>query len=112
MLFLSGPDTKLGVAFVLDGRIGAGLHQMEQAIERREKEGYGIAANWYRLFLCEIYLEIIMGNGDASLGVMLLNIKVLGISSCSGPSGSRRLSRMCAPPQTMISTVTTSRGSI
>ena len=47
------------------------------AIARREKEGYQVAADWYRLFLCEVYLGILSGEGGASLGVLLRNIRSL-----------------------------------
>jgi class 3 adenylate cyclase len=76
-LFLSGPDTMLGVALAMNGRIGEGLRHIEMAIARREKEGYQVAADWYRLFLCEIYLEILSGKGSVSLGVLLRNIRPL-----------------------------------
>ncbi len=84
-LFLAGPDTMLGVALVLEGQITKGLDHIEKAIARREAEGYNIAANWYRLFLCEIYLEILAGNGGASAGVLLRNIRALGSIILFGP---------------------------
>ena len=76
-MFLSGPDTMLGVALAMNGRIDEGLRHIEMAIARREKEGYQVAADWYRLFLCEVYLEILSGEGSASLGVLLRNIRSL-----------------------------------
>ncbi|MGB3247186.1 MAG: AAA family ATPase [Sulfitobacter sp.] len=76
-LFMAGPDPMLGVAHVMNGRINEGLDHIERAIIRRETEGYHIAANWSRLFLCEIYLEILSGNGGASLGVLVRNIRSL-----------------------------------
>lgn len=76
-LFLSGPDMMLGVALAMDGRIGDGLRHIEKVIARREAEGYQTAADWYRLFLCEIYLEILSGKGGASPGVLLRNIRSL-----------------------------------
>jgi class 3 adenylate cyclase len=76
-LFLSGPDTMLGVALAMNGRIGDGLRHIEMAVARREKEGYQIAADWYRLFLCEVYLEVLSGKGKASLGVLVRNIRSL-----------------------------------
>jgi class 3 adenylate cyclase len=70
-LFLSGPDALRGVALAMNGRIGEGLRHLEQAIERREKEGYRASADWCRMFLCELYLEILSGKG--SLGLFLRN---------------------------------------
>jgi hypothetical protein len=57
------------------GRIDDALRQIEAAIARREKEGYQAAADWYRLFLCEIYLAILSGEGGGSLGVLVRNIR-------------------------------------
>jgi class 3 adenylate cyclase len=66
-----------GVALVLHGNVGAGLRWIEQAIRRREQEGYRTAADWYRLFLCEIYLEILAGKEKPSLAVLVTNIATL-----------------------------------
>ena len=76
-LFLAGPDNLLGVALALNGRIDEGLRHIEEAIARREKEGYRAAADWCRMFLCEVYLEILTGKGEASLGLVLRNFRSL-----------------------------------
>lgn len=76
-LFTAGPDPMLGVALVMNGRIGEGLRRIEMSVGRREKEGYKAAADWNRLFLCEIYLGILSGQGGASLGVLVRNIRSL-----------------------------------
>ena len=74
---LPGPDTMLGTAHAMDGRIAEGLRHIEMSIARREKENYHIVADWYRLFLSEVYLETLSGQGEASLGVLLRNIRSL-----------------------------------
>jgi class 3 adenylate cyclase len=84
-LFHSTPDTMLGVALAMDGRIDEGLQHIERIIARREKDGYQTAADWYRLFLCEVYLEILSGEGDASLGVLMRNIRSLSGVFIFGP---------------------------
>ena len=84
-LFNSTPDTMWGVALAMDGRIGEGLAHIEGVIVRREAEGYQNAADWYRLFLCEVYLEILAGEGDASLGVLLRNMRALAGVMILGP---------------------------
>jgi len=75
-LFLLGPDNLLGVALAVNGRIGEGLRHIEQAIARREKEGYRASADWCRMFLCEVYLEVLSGKG-ASPGLLLRNFRPL-----------------------------------
>ncbi len=76
-LFLSGPDNLWGVALAMNGRIQEGLEYIEQTIARREKEGYRASADWCRMFLCEVYLDILSGNGKASLGLFLRNFRSL-----------------------------------
>jgi tetratricopeptide (TPR) repeat protein len=76
-LFLSGPDNLWGVALAMNGRIDEGLRYIEQAISRREKEGYRASADWCRLNLCEVYLDILSGKGKPSLGLFLGNFRSL-----------------------------------
>ena len=75
ILFGSAPDMMLGVAHVMEGRIDEGLAHMQDVIARREAEGYQTTADWDRLFLSEVYLEILSGNGEVSPGVVLRNIR-------------------------------------
>ena len=77
ILFLSGPENLWGVALAMNGRIDEGLRCIEQTIARREREGYRASADWCRMFLCEVYLDIISGNGEASLGLFLQNFRAL-----------------------------------
>ena len=79
-LFGGVPQTMLGVALALEGRVSEGLRQMEDTIAQREAEGAQIAADWNRLFLSEVYLQILSGEGGASLGVLLRNFgKLVGV---------------------------------
>ena len=84
-LFLAGPDTMLGIALVMDGRVGAGLRHIEGCIAEREGEGYQVAADWNRLTLCEAYLAILSGSGDASPGVLARNLFSLSGVVLFGP---------------------------
>ena len=74
---MAGLDGIWAVALVVHGEIGAGIRWMEQAILRREDEGYRAAADWFRMFLCEIYLEIISGNERPSPRILAKNILTL-----------------------------------
>jgi hypothetical protein len=69
-LYLAGADGIWGIALVVQGEIREGIRWMEQSILRRENEGYRTVADWYRLFLCEIYLEIIAGSEKPSVKVL------------------------------------------
>ncbi len=76
-MFAGVPQTMLGLAYALNGRITDGLHQIEATIKMREAEGMEIAADWNRLFLSEVYLQILLGEGGASPGVLLRNFGAL-----------------------------------
>ncbi|WP_082358333.1 ATP-binding protein [Shimia sp. SK013] len=76
-LFAGVPQGMLGVGLALEGKVSEGLHHIESVIEIREKEGALIAADWNRLLLSEIYLQILSGEGDASIGVLLRNFRSL-----------------------------------
>jgi len=72
-LFLASADGMLGIALAINGRIGEGIRQIEQSISRREDEGYPAAADWLRMHLCEIYLEIIAGTEKPPARVVARN---------------------------------------
>ena len=46
-------------------------------MSKREGEGYRSNADWYRLFLSEVYLQIIAGNEKLPLTMVLKNLPVL-----------------------------------
>lgn len=72
-LFTFGPATMLGVAYALKGQVAEGLRQIEDAIQKRTDEGTMVSADWARLFLCEMYLAILTGEGGGSFKVLVLN---------------------------------------
>nr|WP_302479300.1 AAA family ATPase [Ruegeria arenilitoris] len=74
-LFTFGPAAMLGVAYALNGQITAGLRQVEWAIQRRTDEGTQVSADWARLFLCEMYLAILTGEGGGSISVLIKNFR-------------------------------------
>ena len=74
---LNGNDAATAVCKVLQGAIGGGIRFLEDAISRRDREGYQFMADWYRLNLCEIYLQIISGNEKPPLAILLKNLPTL-----------------------------------
>lgn len=76
-LFTFGPATMLGVAYALNGQVAAGLRQVEWAIQKRTDEGTQVSADWARLFLCEMYLAILTGEGGGSLSVLIRNFRTI-----------------------------------
>jgi hypothetical protein len=67
----------MAVGRVLQGNIGEGIRLLEEAISRREKEGYRVAADWYRLFLVEVYIQIMSGNEKLAPLPLLRNMPVI-----------------------------------
>ena len=76
-LYKTGPQAMYGTGLAMQGDIKGGIRYLNEAIERREKEGYDTSAHWSRLHLCEVYLAILGGEGDASMSVMLRNAGAL-----------------------------------
>jgi class 3 adenylate cyclase len=74
---LSGTDGLWGIALAMQGDIGGGISWMEQAISRREREGARAAADWYRVALCELYLEILSGTEKPAVKVLVRNLVTL-----------------------------------
>ena len=74
---LSGSDPVLGVCRVLQGEIGNGIRLLEQAIIAREKDGYNDLADWSRLFLVEVLLQIVSGKEKLPFRVLLKNLPTL-----------------------------------
>ena len=73
------------------GRLGWTVRRIEEAIAQREAEGTQVAADWNRLFLAEVYLQILSGEGDASIGVLLRNFRVLAGVMLNGEKRIRAL---------------------
>jgi hypothetical protein len=91
LYYLAGSDGIVGVCKVLQGHISDGIHWIEESILQREKEGYQTIADWYRLFLCEVYLQIIGGNEKVPFGVLLKNLPILLNVMFTAPSRIRAL---------------------
>ena len=79
LYMLAGCEGTMGVALAIRGELAAAIRWMEEAIAKREKEGLSVSADWYRMFLCEIYLEIISGKEKPPLGVLMRNALTLVI---------------------------------
>ncbi len=74
---LSTVDGIIGVSQVLQGNISKGIYWLEDAILRRDAEGYRACADWYRFFLCEVYLQIIGGKEKLPFSTLMKNLPIL-----------------------------------
>lgn len=87
----SGPEAMLGIGMLMQGNIGEGIAQIRKTIARREAEGNNTSADWSRLYLCEVYLAILSGQGGASLRVLLRNFRALVGVLLTGPRQIREM---------------------
>jgi hypothetical protein len=74
---LTGSDGIVALGRVLQGNIGDGIRLLEEGILKRDREGYRSNADWYRLFLSEVFLRIIAGNEKLPLARLLKNLPIL-----------------------------------
>ncbi len=74
---LAASDATIGVAQVLQGNVKIGIRLLEEAIFKQDDEGYRGAADWYRLILADVYLQIIVGNEKPPLLTLLKNLPIL-----------------------------------
>jgi hypothetical protein len=84
-------DGAVAACNVLQGNIEHGIRLIEEAILKREKEGYQRHADWIRLMLSEMYLQIIGGNERPPLLTLLKNLPVLLKVMVTAPSRIRQL---------------------
>ncbi len=74
---LVGSDLAIGVCRVLRGDIAEGIGWIRESILKLEKDGYAGAADWYRLNLAEIYLQIVAGHEKPQLLTVLKNLLIV-----------------------------------
>ena len=72
-----GTDGAVGVCKVLQGDFRGGVRFIEEAIVRRESEGQQVAADWYRVILCDVYFQIIAGSEKLPFATLLANLPFL-----------------------------------
>ena len=77
---LSGSDAIVGVCEAIRGDIASGIRIIEEAILQREKEGYQDAADWYRLFLAEVYLQVIARTEKPTMLILIKNLPTVSRS--------------------------------
>jgi class 3 adenylate cyclase len=94
---LAALDLAHAVSLVLQGHVRHGLLLIEQLILEREREGFQLLAEWYRGFVCQIYLEIILGTEKPPLLVLARNLPILIWIKIFGPSRIRTLMARIRP---------------
>jgi tetratricopeptide (TPR) repeat protein len=67
----------IAAAYVLTGRLKEGIALLERVIDASDKNGDRGNAWWNRVFLAEIYIEILASQQQVALGVLLKNFGVI-----------------------------------
>jgi tetratricopeptide (TPR) repeat protein len=79
-------EPAFGVLAVLSGQIGRGIRIIERAIATARSAGWRAAEDWAKLFLCEVYLEIMFPKEKPSFSFLLQNLLILVKILCVGSS--------------------------
>jgi hypothetical protein len=74
---LTATDSPAGVVQIFEGHIAEGIRTIENAIAAREAEGCSFGADWGRLNLAEVYVQIIAGGEKPPLKVLLNNLPII-----------------------------------
>ena len=70
-------EPAFGILSILRGKIARGIRIIESAIAAARRDGWRVAEDWAKLFLCEVYLEVMFPKEKPSLSFLLKNIPIL-----------------------------------
>jgi class 3 adenylate cyclase len=90
-------DLAYAFSLILQGRITRGIRWMKQIILDREEEGFQLRAEWYRILLCQVYLEIIAGKEKPPFSVLARNLPTLLWVKLFGPAQIRTIMARVRP---------------
>ena len=88
---LSGTDLALSMATILAGAFGRGVRLCEKYVREQEAAGYQMVADWGRINLAEVYLEMLSSEQRPPLQTILRNAIFLLLVKFSGRARIRRL---------------------
>jgi len=84
-------DPAFGVLTVLSGEIGKGIRIIENAMATAHRDGWRVAEDWAKLFLCEVYLEVMFPRDRPALNVLWKNAFTLAKILMTGAASIERL---------------------
>ena len=70
-------DGFTAIGEILKGNIAYGIKLLKGATLQREEEGYPDLADWYRIYLAEVYLQIIGGSEKPSFQILVKNLPII-----------------------------------
>jgi class 3 adenylate cyclase len=66
-----------GVLTVLKGELGRGINIIQKAIASAHRDRWRAVEDWAKLFLCEVYLEVMFAKERPSLAILLRNLPAI-----------------------------------
>jgi tetratricopeptide (TPR) repeat protein len=90
-------DLAYAFSLIMQGRFTKGIRWLKRGILEREKEGFRGRAEWLRILLCQVYLEIIEGNEKLPFSVLVPNLPTLLWVKILGPSRVRAIMNRVRP---------------
>jgi class 3 adenylate cyclase len=89
-----------GVLTVLKGELAKGISIIQSAIASARRDRWRAAEDWAKLFLCEVYLEVLFPKDRPSLATLLKNLPaIIGILFIGRSSIERLISEVQCNPQ-------------
>jgi class 3 adenylate cyclase len=73
----SGTNLILGLALIMQGKLAKGISQIRRHIAESEHQRYQLVADWARILLAEVYLELLTGKEKPQIRVLLRNLVFL-----------------------------------
>jgi hypothetical protein len=88
-------ETPLAIASLLRGDIRKGVRRLEAIVRYREtKYGYQAFADWTRMILAELYIDLLQGKRKFATGIVLKNLFSLLYAKRMAPKRAERLLRV------------------
>jgi hypothetical protein len=72
-----GTDLILGLALIVQAKLAKGVSQIRRYIGETERQGYRAVADWARILLAEVYLQLLTGKEKPGIRVLLPNLVFL-----------------------------------
>lgn len=70
-------DPAFGILAALNGNIGKGIGVIERVVAAASRDGWRAAEDWAKLFLCEMYLEVMFPKEKPHFSLLLKNLPAL-----------------------------------
>jgi class 3 adenylate cyclase/tetratricopeptide (TPR) repeat protein len=70
-------EPAFGILTILSGRVARGIRIIEDAVEAAHHNRWHVAEDWAKLFLCEVYLDVMFSKDRPPLTFLLRNLPIL-----------------------------------